>query len=277
MVKPQALWLTVLLVATWTVCSASSPSKDDTGKQVTMVTANSSTPSPPQVSNSSSNLSSELPAAPNGAKICQKGTEDRTSSLCAEWKAADASGSAARYALWSVLLTSISAALLVWTLWETRQTTIRDQRAYVRAEPAHGGVVLPNRRVFIPMNLINYGKTPAISLAVHSAIVVRAPGWDWSDEPESDQVANEGDRTNLTVHPDCPHLIRLEMTEPLPETVFESILIGGAVVFARGTISYKDVFSRARMTTFQIEFHGEDRGDGNNGRVRLAARGNDFT
>jgi hypothetical protein len=205
---------------------------------------------------------------------CRNKTDKRDSNVCAQWKAADAGRDAADYALWSAVLTALGTVFLVWTLWETRKSAVREQRAYIRAELADG-VVLPGQKIVIGMNLINYGKTPARKCAVETSAVVRAPNWDWADEQPP--LKSSDDRPNITLHPDCPYRIHAEMDDVLPQEIFDAVMDGRAVVFARGRVIYEDVFRRTRTTTFQVEFHGVDSGDGTDGRLRIAARGNDFT
>lgn len=216
----------------------------------------------------------KLTTPPPVASACGSGEYKSNDDLCAQWKAADAANDAARYAFWALIISGIGTGLLVWTLWETREISRREQRAYLRVEPTGEGIVQPNKKISIPFHIINYGATPAINCCVQSSVVVRTPNWDWINEPENVEALQNAPA--ITIHPDTPSLIKLEMDDPLPLDIHKAILEGRAVVFGRGKISYKDMFRRKRHTSFQIEFHGVDAGkDG--GPIRIAARGNDFS
>lgn len=196
--------------------------------------------------------------------------------LCAQWKAADAASDAARYAFWALIISGLGTSLLIWTLWETREISRRELRAYLRVEPTGEGIVQPDKKICLPFHIINYGNTPAINCCVQSSVVVRGPDWDWTKEPKN--IEKLQDAPSITIHPDSPSLIKLEMDAPLPRDIHKAILEGRAVVFGRGEVSYQDMFRRKRHTSFQIEFHGADAGKGGaGGNIRIAARGNDFS
>lgn len=105
------------------------------------------------------------PAADRG---CPHGPEDRSSDLCAQWKAADAAADAARYSFWGLLATIVGTILLIVTLMQSRSTTRRELRAYVSVEPhtfisrmlADGG-----RNFEIQIKMANGGATPAYRAA----------------------------------------------------------------------------------------------------------------
>jgi hypothetical protein len=207
---------------------------------------------------------------------CQDRKDKRDSDLCAQWKAADAADNAANYAFWTLVISTFGTGLLVWTLWETRDTSHRELRAYLRIEPVGEGVVQPDKKISWPFQIINYGATPATHCVIESSVVVRPPDWDWQKQTSlpHDTIV----RPEITIHPDSPSVIKLEMDNPLPREVFDAIMGGKAVVFGKGIVQYRDVFRRRRFTSFQVEFHGADAGKGGiGGRIRIAARGNDFS
>lgn len=208
---------------------------------------------------------------------CGPGRYETTSEVCAAWKSADAAETAAQYSFWGLLLSGVGTVLLLWTLWETRETSRREHRAYLRVETIGEGSVQPERKIQLPLHVINYGLTPAVECCVQSSVVVRPPDWSWSKEPNDvDQFADG--RTAITIHPGTPFLIKLTMDDALPEEVHSQIMQGRAVVYAKGRIEYRDVFRRKRHTSFQFEFHGSDAGPrGFGGHVRIAATGNDFS
>jgi hypothetical protein len=213
---------------------------------------------------------------PAGQPTCGPDRYQSADEVCAAWKAADAAEIAAKYSLWGLLISGVGTALLLWTLWETREISRRELRAYIRVEPVGEGVVQPERKVSLPFHMINYGATPAVDCCVQSSVVVRPPGWSWTQEPNNVEELQQ--RPAITIHPDSPNLIKLEMDDLLPNAAHLAILEGRAVVYARGRIEYRDMFRRKRHTSFQIEFHGTDAGPaGAGGRIRIAAIGNDFS
>lgn len=222
-------------------------------------------------------LRAQVKPRPPRQLTCGPGRYESTTEACAAWKSADAAETAARYSLWGVLISGLGTALLLWTLWETREISRRELRAYLRVEPIGQGSVQPERRVSLPFHIINYGVTPAVECCVQSCVVVRPPDWAWSHEPNNIDQLHEN-RPAITIHPDSPSLIKLEMDAPLSRDVHSAILQGRAVVYARGRVDYRDMFRRKRHTSFQIEFHGSDAGpEGVGGRIRIAAVGNDFS
>jgi hypothetical protein len=73
---------------------------------------------------------SEQPQEPDKAtEPCKAGEDKRFSDLCAQWKAADASKNAADYSFWTIIVSSVGTGLLIWTLWETRETSRRENAA----------------------------------------------------------------------------------------------------------------------------------------------------
>jgi hypothetical protein len=215
-------------------------------------------------------------APPRQEAPCRSGHYENDDDLCAQWKAADAASEAARYSFWALITSGLGTVLLLWTLWETREISRRELRAYLRVEPTGEGIVQPDRKITLPFHIINYGSTPAINCCVQSSLVVRSPDWDWTKEPE--RVETLQNAPSITIHPDSPSLIKLEMNDPLPREIHKAILEGKAVVFGRGHVAYQDMFRRKRHTSFQIEFHGADAGrSGTGGHIRISARGNDFS
>jgi len=209
------------------------------------------------------------------AKGCSDLNEKRDSDLCAQWKSADAARDAAEYAFWSLIVGVIGTIALIWTLLDTRLSAIRQQRAYIRVDQ-RDGFIQPDKPILIPLAIINYGSTPARKLVTWSATVVRKVGWDWSDDPDANPVKHRP-TVGVTVHPGNPHLIQLGTEEPINRAVYNAIMSGQSAVYFRGVIDYKDVFGRWRKTTFQFEFHGSDRGNSQNGLLRISQSGNDAT
>lgn len=201
---------------------------------------------------------------------CANRQDDRSSDLCAQWKAADAAREAADWASRSFWVGLIGTGLLIWTLWETRRISQREQRAYIRIDH-EGGTIVPGKPVSITLKVVNYGATPARDVAFQSGCLVRPDGWDWADEPDP-PVEDKG-RTFITVHPDSPVAMSFNMDETLSEATHQHIMAGRSKVYARGTLFYRDVFGRKRETRIQVEFSGKD----GNTKIQISGRGNTAT
>jgi hypothetical protein len=116
---------------------------------------------------------------------CQAPVNREDSDLCAQWSAVEAvneSNGLATINLWlsviTVLMTATGTSLLLWTLWETRQTARRELRAYVSVKRVvvdrvdedgfHGAI-----------EIINLGATPAtIAEVAYRAWIVPSPTAD---------------------------------------------------------------------------------------------------
>ena len=203
---------------------------------------------------------------------CQQGQDKRQSDLCAQWKAADAARDAADYALATLLFSTVGTVLLIWTLAETRSNTRREQRAYVKIDTVREGTVVPNKFIKIPVSITNYGMTPASDGHFIASVLVRKPGWSWDDETPVD--VQPAVIPKITMHPNQPMTVFMEMDVNLPEEVHKAIMAGNSVVYARGRFVYRDVFRRQRHTQIQVEFHGQDAGDDGMGGIRIATTGN---
>ena len=95
---------------------------------------------------------------------CKKGKDERNSDLCAQWKAADAATDAAEYAWWTLCLSFFGTSLLIWTLWETRNTSRRQLRAYLMVDDVTATIDGDN--FIATLRWLNCGLTPAHNVRV---------------------------------------------------------------------------------------------------------------
>ncbi|MBW8294740.1 hypothetical protein [Sphingopyxis sp.] len=72
----------------------------------------------------------------NADRPCAPGTEDRTSDLCAQWKAADAAEEAARWSFWQMALTGLGLLLGAITMGAAIAAAVYAKRAAKAAEDA---------------------------------------------------------------------------------------------------------------------------------------------
>ena len=214
---------------------------------------------------------------------CNNPQSNSDADLCAQWAAVEQvtesnrlTSLGAQFAVFSLIATAIATGLLVWTLWESRDHSRREQRAYLRLEVHGEGTVLPAERIFVPIHIINYGTTPAICCAVETNVAVALPNWDWSQNTADQSIKDN--RPAITIHPGPPTFVKLESAEVLPQDIYDGIMSGHLVVFAKCLVTYSDIFRRKRRTRLHLEFHGADAGhDGTGGKIRVAPHGNDFT
>lgn len=203
---------------------------------------------------------------------CEDRSDIRSSDLCAQWKAADAARDAADYARWSLLVGILGTSLLIWTLWETRQMAIREQRAYIKIEPCEGGMIREGL-VCLPYDVINYGTTPAIDLNVAIVTAIRAADWNWEQEPA---VLGQGQRRKVTLHPESPLVVNAEI-KGVTEALFNAIMEGQCAVFVQVSVTYRDVFRRDRHTRIRQFYHGGGANEVTTGRLRNAPGGHEFS
>ncbi|WP_157099117.1 hypothetical protein [Novosphingobium rosa] len=221
---------------------------------------------------------------------CKGIPQDHQSDLCAQWTAANAARDAANWSEYSNYIAGLSLFVslggfiaLILTLKQTdraielsEDTSKRQLRAYVRLDLVGVGVVKSEKVIEIPVNIVNYGSTPAVDGAFAGVAVVRPPNWNWDDEVLAETFI--GDRPQITAHKDQPFRVTMASDVVLPSQIHSNIMSGMAVVYARGTFHYKDVFGQAHQTSIQVEFHGTDDGpNGQGGRMRIASRGNEAT
>lgn len=197
---------------------------------------------------------------------CQEGKDKRDSDLCAQWKAADAASDAAQYAFWTLLMSGLGTALLVWTLWETRQTSRRELRAYVKLEVNGSSLDLTEgRKIQIPLSVVNYGHTPARNASFQQTCGIEKANWKW------DRAAKKNKNIAITLHRDAPVTCYIESDFCLSEAHIENVKSGVSSIFARGTYFYDDVFGRSHITQISLEV---GKPEIEVGRVRIAPTGN---
>jgi hypothetical protein len=107
-----------LVLAVQAPLNATPPGKEDPGNRSAGSTPTAATA--PAPSSAVEQLASAKPARKDSPR-CRKGNDDRTSELCAQWKAADAADESAFWARWSVLLALAGTLGLFMTIWYTRK------------------------------------------------------------------------------------------------------------------------------------------------------------
>ncbi|HVK56934.1 MAG TPA: hypothetical protein VM532_18135 [Burkholderiales bacterium] len=147
-------------------------------------------------------------------------------------------------------------------------------RAYVYVEVARGDVKR-GEPVSIEFKLRNQGETPALAVQCATAVVVRRVGWDWSLEPDSNELPLADQVPAIILGSGQDALINHIMDEPLPDATYDAIKAANAAVYARATVFYKSLHGDDCETVFGFEFFGEE--SFRTGRPRLSTKCHKFT
>jgi hypothetical protein len=190
----------------------------------------------------STTLSNSLKPAEKDAG-CPEGSDYRESDLCAQWKAAIAASDAAKWSLWTVLLSAASVGFLVWTFMETRSTSRQELRAYVFPFTLYTVPRNPNSKdpkLMIQVGWKNYGATPTDRLTYTQEIILRDV---YSDEFSG--FSENSKSYSYTLPPNDGFRTHEEfISKPDAEAVFH----GRKFLFIAGEARYRDVFSRTHVT-----------------------------
>jgi hypothetical protein len=198
---------------------------------------------------------------PTADRGCPNGPEDRSSDLCAQWKAADAAADAAKYSFWGLLATIVGTILLIVTLMQSRSTTRRELRAYVSVKPqtfisrmlADGG-----RSFEIQIQMENGGATPAYRAAHLGNIVALkdevAAVYFSKGHEESPRL---GTPHAVTIHQGADSIGSIQSHEPISVNQIAGIKEGKLKLYAFGSVEYADTFNVRRQTHFCYYLEGD--------------------
>jgi hypothetical protein len=192
---------------------------------------------------------------------CTQGKEERQSDLCAQWKAADAASDAARWAMASLFVGIVGTGLLVWTLWETRQSSRRELRAYLFAdsvgcyeiwEPKKNRLGRTKKHktgiVGATVFIKNSGQTPAYKVR-HIGEVAICKCFE-----ESLLEIGDGDIKgflNQIPASGVIHKFRRMAHAPSEEQI-AGLKTGNYAVYVFGRIDYEDAFKRRHFTNYKF-------------------------
>lgn len=194
---------------------------------------------------------------------CQNPQKYEAADLCAQWAAVEQVSEAnrlssvnARMAVASLVATAIATFLLLWTLWETRETSRRELRAYLYVDG--GGIFIGRRvhnkgKVIAVSRVINSGSTPA-----HAAIHWMDIGF--GDETVEDEMSAPSNLQNLS-YTTVPANGGISLDRVLPDKLtreqIEQIKTGKSAIYVYGAIEYIDVFDRKRRTDYRLFYSGQ--------------------
>lgn len=151
----------------------------------------------------------------------------------------------------------------------TRSIGKAQLRAYLDIEVKEGTVAV-DQPVRFETQIKNLGSTPAYSVSVTSAALIRKRDWwDW------DYSLPEGEGPACRISPDEPRkvIVDIEGDPPIPKNTYDAIKSDRDCIFANVFVSYKDIFGDNHWVRFSFEFSGPD--CFRTGRVRISQRGND--
>lgn len=192
---------------------------------------------------------------------CEQGDDNRKSDLCAQWKAADAAEEAADWAARSFVATIVGTGLLIWTLWETRQTSRRELRAYVDvAETGFSDGTHIERPAHLVKGVIsaaavirNSGQTPAKSIIHWSAVTICKIDEENTLVPAS-SVGIPSDDNSL---PAGGTMTAIRVMERKPTAAERrGIKAGTHAVYIYGRVTYRDVFGVSHASNYRMLWHG---------------------
>lgn len=224
-----------------------------------------------QIQQAANSISTAITNAAKSAEKdwgCQDRSDKRDSDLCAQWKAADASQSAADYSFWALLVSSIGTGLLVWTLWETREASRKELRAYIKIiAPDQAVSLVVGEPIKILMHAVNYGHTPALNASFKHSCGIAGTDWQWGDEHES----TRNKEVAVTLHRDAPLTCEIFSQFDLSRDHLEAIKSGRETIYARGIYFYDDVFGKPHITQVSLEIRDIEIATN---RVKVAPTGN---
>lgn len=184
---------------------------------------------------------------------CEDGQEDRNSSLCADWKAADAAQEAADYAFWSLIGTAIGTSLLIWTLWETRSSSRRELRAYVSVK-VFGLEVTEYRTGHL--NLVfrtvahNGGATPAYNCNHFGFIAAMSQEEAASKLGKVQPIHSSAEKGGAVIHAGEDFTSMMTNSSVIDPHTLSGLKSGALRLYAFGVTSYFDTFGVKRRTDF---------------------------
>lgn len=184
---------------------------------------------------------------------CAQGHDERSSDLCAQWKAADSARDAAEYAFWGLIIGAVGTAMLLITFAETRKVSRAQLRAYISIKPMGLKIfqVAVGKQIEASLKITNGGQTPAYNVVWHGNIVALSKDMavDFFDESNDSPPPYKEPRPTLINSSDSIEA-DLESVDPISSQDWAEVVAGTKNLYLYGTGEYKDVFKRTRHTRF---------------------------
>jgi len=190
---------------------------------------------------------------------CKQPNSKEDADLCAQWSAVAQVTETNRLAsislqlsIGALIFTIFGTGLLVWTLWETRQTARRELRAYVSIEMVGMEFTLGLGKAFAHIKLKNGGQTPAYLCCHNGNVFVRT-----DEEAEHDILHRPhvalGRAQPFTLHMNDPQGGSIYAHDPITLPDLKDVVEGDKWVYVFGTVFYRDTFGIDRQTRFCVK------------------------
>lgn len=185
---------------------------------------------------------------------CDKGQDNRSSDLCAQWKAADAARDAAEYAWMTMILGFVGTVLLVLTFWETRKTSRAELRAYVSVEPAKLVLNAQTGEAEVEIKVSNQGQTPAFKSVWAGNVVIstrEAMEKNIKVTPRARPKTGRGVPSTINGHQFANGSLYNDKT--FSKEMLVSCINGDTSIYVFGFVWYEDAFGTQRETMICYE------------------------
>ena len=196
-------------------------------------------------------------------KKCQEDTPSDQSELCAQWKSADASAQAVKWAATGTLASIVNGLLVFVAIYVAFQsnriasdTAKRDSRAYIKVSPTekHQTTINIGALLVISLRAENYGRTPALNTNFQYSLGHVVSDWQWSDE----HIAKRSPDIRSIIHPGADTMCDVISTFVVTESMMQSVSSGTHMFVARAVYFYDDVFGVEHITQANFKIATED-------------------
>lgn len=198
-------------------------------------------------------------AAPSYQPNCDNPNGHEDADLCAQWAAVQQTGEtnrlaslAIRISVFALLFTIIGTGLLVWTFWETRETSRRQLRAYVTVKEKSMFLNPQTGSAAADVYIVNTGQTPAFNTcwAGNIAITTEAELEPRLKHPRYGKHP-DGRPVMTTIGAGRDAVAGFESSEAFTVEDFKKAIVGEEVnLFVFGTVWYEDAFGAQRFANF---------------------------
>jgi hypothetical protein len=188
-------------------------------------------------------------------KGCQNRQDDRSSDLCAQWKAADAAKNAATATWLAVALSFVGTLLIAMTFWETRKTSRAELRAYLwfKDFDLH---VFPSEersdhwRTRLECKIHNGGQTPAYDCLHMGNLVAFTEDEAVAHFTKSVPPPRLGKPIPYAVHNGSETNAAFNAHQEISPALAKEIEAEKRRLYAFGAVEYRDTFGISRKTRF---------------------------
>ena len=217
---------------------------------------------------------------------CQEAEQREKADLKAQRDMAGAAAELIIVSWWQFWAGGAGIALLIYTLYLTRNATKaaieanriarksaeRQLRAYVFLTKASIENWAAGEQPFAHLTVVNTGQTPAYGVEFWAAVQIVTPDKVLPDfeRPANLHTSRYSLGTNIPTYKKMPI-----SDKPMTEDIRHAIVGGDLTVFVWGEITYRDIFKKYRASPFRLKFSGI--GDPPRNDMTAMEEGNDPT